>query len=232
MESEVNFGSVLREVFATYREKAHVLIPVAIVFYGILTFIEVIAAENTAVLAISVVLGVLVGFLYQGVVVNLILAREEGRPEPSLKELVRSTTPVLVNLIGAGLLAGLGIAFGLLLLIVPGAYLATIWILTAPVIVVERREITQAFDRSRDLVRGNGWRVFAVLIFSVVLTAIVAIGTDPVALGIVEDYDVIAFFERTIGAAIVAPVEALVATVLYFRLRPPTEPDPAPASTL
>ena len=53
--------------------------------------------------------------------------------------------PLLV----AGLLAGICIALGFVLLIVPGLVLLTIWAVIAPVIVIERTGALEAFGRSR-----------------------------------------------------------------------------------
>lgn len=56
----------------------------------------------------------------------------------------------------------------------PGLFLLTIWALIAPTLVVERRAALEAFGRSRELVRGNGLRVFALVIIFVVISAIAA----------------------------------------------------------
>ena len=51
-----------------------------------------------------------------------------------------------------------------MLLIVPGLFLLTIWAVTAPAIVVERRGAIEAFGRSHELVRGEGWTVFGAIV--------------------------------------------------------------------
>ena len=53
---------------------------------------------------------------------------------------------------------------GLVLLVVPGLFLITIWAVIAPVIVLERAGVFESFGRSRHLVKGNGWQVFGVLV--------------------------------------------------------------------
>ena len=49
-------------------------------------------------------------------------------------------------------------------MIVPGLILITIWAVVAPSIVVEDKGVFEAFGRSRELVRGNGWKVFVAII--------------------------------------------------------------------
>jgi hypothetical protein len=101
--------------------------------------------------------GVVASTLYQGMVVSLVSDVQDGRRDHSVGELIEATWPVVLPLIVAGILAGLGIAFGfLLLLVIPGLFLLTIWAVIAPVIVVEHSGAVDAFGRSRELVKGNG----------------------------------------------------------------------------
>ena len=106
-------------------------------------------------------------------VVGLVSDVQDGRRDSSVEDLVRSTGPVILPLIGAGMLAGLGIGVGFLLFIVPGLILLTIWSVIAPVIVVERSGAIDAFGRSRALVRGNGWQVFGVIVVVFIIVAVV-----------------------------------------------------------
>ena len=99
-------------------------------------------------------------------------------------ELVEETWPVVLPLIGAGILAGIGIVIGLLLLLVPGLILLTIWSVIAPVIVVEHSGVIDAFGRSRALVKGNGWQVFGVILVVFLITAIVSFVLRAIGVGI------------------------------------------------
>ncbi len=53
---------------------------------------------------------------------------------------------------------------GLLLFIVPGLILITIWSVAIESVVVERATVLGSLNRSRELIRGNGWRVFLFLV--------------------------------------------------------------------
>jgi hypothetical protein len=134
-----------------------------------------------------------------------------------------------LTLIGAGILAGLGIALGLVLLIVPGLILLTWWCLIVPVIVLERKHVGESFSRSRELVRGHGWTVFGIVILSLLGSAI--------ASGIIQSiFSFLGPFLRywlggSIANAIVDPFLAVALTLTYFHLResPAAETAPAPA---
>ena len=110
-------------------------------------------------------------------VVQLVRDVIDGRRDSSAGDLLRSVSPVVLTLIIVSILAGLATGIGLLLLIVPGLYLLTIWSVIAPVVVVEQPGVFESFGRSRALVRGNGWQVFGVIVLVVVLLLVVGIVT-------------------------------------------------------
>jgi len=169
-------------------------------------------------------------FWMQGALVFAVDDVRDGRIDSTIGELFERVRPYLGTLIGAGLLAGLGIALGLVLLIVPGLILLTWWCLIAPVIVLEEKRIGESFSRSRELVRGHGWTVFGIIIVSVVLSAI--------ASGLIQAiFSFLGAFLRywiggAIANAIVDPFLAVALTLMYFHLRdspaPAAESSPAP----
>ena len=73
-----------------------------------------------------------------------------------------------------GIVAGLGILVGLVLIVVPGLILLTLWSVAAPVVVLERPGGLRALGRSRELVRGNGWNVFGVILVTVILVVVLS----------------------------------------------------------
>jgi hypothetical protein len=182
----------------------------------------------------------------QGALVYAVDDVRDGRIDSTIGQLFERVQPYLGTLIGAGILAGLGIALGFVLLIVPGLILLTWWCLISPVIVLEGKRIGESFSRSRALVRGHGWTVFGVVIISVLVSAI--------ASGVIQSiFSFLGAFLRywiggAIANAIVDPFLAVALTLMYFHLRdggpaeaaaepvapePASEPEaPAPAEEL
>jgi hypothetical protein len=217
MERKLEVGPTLSEAFGIYREHAGVLLPVAFWLFLVVAIVNGLTEGNFSLFWVAVVVSLAVGTLYHGMVVSLVRYVQDGRRDSAVGELMRSALPVLGTLLGAGILAGLGIGGGFVLLIVPGLYLATVWAVIAPVIVVERRGVFDAFGRSRQLVKEQGWPVLG----AVLVAYLIAIGAGfafvAIANGIAEG-PLLRIVFSALASTITAPVTALVAAVLYFRL--------------
>jgi hypothetical protein len=217
MEQKLSVGETLSEVFRIYRDQAGVLLPVAFWVFLVVAVIERLTAEVLALFPIALVVGLGATFLYQGMVVRLVEDVQDGRRDHSVGDLVRSVVPVLWPLVGAGILASLGIGGGLILLVVPGLYLLTIWAVVSPVIVIERRRVFDAFGRSRQLVRDHGWPTLGVMAVAFLIGAVVGILLVQLADALAEG-DIVRVVFSVLAQTVTAPVEGLVAAVLYFRL--------------
>ena len=220
MNRSIDIGSVISRTFSIYADQASVLLPAAaavFVVVGVVSALLVVAAPVLAILAFVVIL---VGTtLYTGMVVELVADVQDGRRDATVGQLLNAATPVIGQLILVGIVAGIGILIGFVLVIIPGLILITIWSVVAPVIVLERPGGLKPLGRSRELVQGNGWQVFGVIVVLVIGVAIVsgiieAIGdSGGTAVGVVV---------RVIVEIFTAPLSALAASVLYFELRGPT----------
>lgn len=217
MERKIRVGEVLGEAFAIYRDQAGVLLPVAFWLFLAAAIVEELTAGAVGLFLVAVVVSLAVQTLYQGMVVGLVKDVQDGRSESSVGDLMRSVLPVLGPLIGASIVAALGIAGGLFLLVVPGLYLLTIWAVVAPVIVVERRPVFDALGRSRQLVRGSGWPVFWTVVVAFLIVALVSLVFVGIAVSL-SDLVLLRIVFSALASMVTAPIAALVASVLYFRL--------------
>jgi hypothetical protein len=242
MNQKLSVGDTLSEVFSTYGAHAGALLPVAFWLFLVVAIVDGLVGSNLPLLPLLVVVSTVAGTLYQGMVVGLVRDIQDGRRDSSVSELFGYAAPVLLPLIGAGLLSGIGIGVGMVLLIVPGLILLTIWAVIAPAIVIERAGIFEAFGRSRQLVRGNGWPVFGVIIVAFLISLIGGIIFTSIAAGI-SDGPIVRIVFSALASTITAPIGALVAGILYYRLlainggpgssgddAPPTSANPPPPS--
>jgi hypothetical protein len=148
--------------------------------------------------------------------VELVADVQDGRRDSSPGELLRAVAPVVGRLILVAVAAGVGIAVGLLLLIVPGLILFTVWSVAAPVVVLERPPGLRALRRSRELVRGSGWQVFAVIL---VLDVAAVVGASALQIAAESAGSGVGIVVRVVTGVLTAPLSALAAAVLYFELR-------------
>ena len=169
---------------------------------------------------------IVAAFLLQATLVKAVQDVRDGRVDMSLGETVRAATPYLWAVAGASILAGIAITIGLILIIVPGLYLITIWAVIVPVIVLEQSGVIAAFGRSHQLVRGRGWHVFGTLVLTwlILLAVNLVLGLIfaalPHALG--------RGLSSVISGTIVAPFIALVVTLVYYRLSADAQVPAAP----
>lgn len=154
--------------------------------------------------------------LYAGVVAAVAIA-VRTQHEGSLRELLEGL-PVL-RLIAVDLLLGLVVVIGFLLLIVPGLVFLTWFALVAPVVKVEHPTIRAAFRRSRELVRGHFWLVFAFVIPIVIGAEVVSGLAQSGVVELLGETFVGDWAGASLADLLTAPVYALGVVVLYFELR-------------
>jgi hypothetical protein len=220
MTEKLDTARVFERIFGIYRDQFTLLIPAAlVVFVPVAIASGVVYAGDTGILGALVVaaLGTIATYWFQGMVVEAARDILDGRRDHTVGSLMRSAAPVIGPLLVAGILAGIAIGIGLLLLIVPGLFLLTIWAVLAPVIVIERRNALGAFGRSRELVRGHGWQVFGVIVVLFLLQFIVT-GVVQALANSAADSVVGYSLADLIVRLLVAPLSALAAAVIYFEL--------------
>jgi hypothetical protein len=215
----LDIGKVFARVFETYRAQAGVVIPAALIVYLPVSLISGLAYEDGAGLLalLGVVAGVVGSLWLQGVVIGAVADIQDERRDESLGSLFAMVGPVLGRLLLAGLLAAVGIGIGFLLLIVPGLVLLTLWSLVIPVIVLERSGVLASFGRSRELVRGHAWRVFAIVVLLGIAQAVVS-GILRAALDDVAGSYLGYALGDLLANTLIGPLSAIAVAVIYFEL--------------
>jgi hypothetical protein len=217
-------NGVIGEAWGIYKAHWRHLLAISFVTYLV---VALLAALLAAILTwVGVVIGLLLtivaAFWLQAALVKAVEDVRDGRADMSLQETFNVAKPHLGSVIVAGILAGLGILIGLILLIVPGLFLMTIWAVIVPVIVLEGKSAGESFSRSRELVRGYGWGVFGVILLTILLLIgveiVIGLVLSPLA-GWLKG-----FVSNIVSGTLTAPVFAIVLTLLYFRLKAAKEP--------
>lgn len=207
-------GDVIGSALEIYGAQVWVLIPSAAVVFAV-TCVAQLALSQRALPFLALV-GLVLALFYQGMVAELVSDVQDGRRDNSVRQLFSSVAPVLLSLIGLSILYALGIGVGLILLVVPGLYLLTIWAVATQSLVIERLGTVDALRRSRALVRGHGWQVFGVILVVAVVQIIVGVLSNLIGSGLNTTGLAIV---QWAAAVIISPFTALVTAVLYFSLR-------------
>ncbi len=218
--ASVDPAGLLQDALAIYREHFGVLFPLALIVGLVQAILGLALGEpdaegvsTGAMVAIFVALIPTVVFL--GFTVELVRDRRAGGEVRPTGDLLSAVLPIALPLLALALLAAIATIAGLLLLIVPGVILATIWAVVLPVYVIERPALMASFGRSRALVRGYGWPVLGTL----ALVALVALaGAIVAAILSVDPTSAVGGFVQLVIVSLVTPVTTLMLAGLYYRL--------------
>jgi hypothetical protein len=211
-------SGVFEEAWRIYRAHAGHLLGIAFVIYIVTAVIVGLLALTSSVvgLFLGVIVELFATFLLQATLIKAVQDVRDGRADMSISETASAATPYILPVAGAAILAGIAITIGLILLVVPGLILITIWAVIIPVIVLERSGALASFGRSQQLVRGNGWPVFGTLVVLFIIQIFVRI-----VLGIIFFALPVLFrngLSTVIAGTLIAPAIAVTVTLVYYRL--------------
>lgn len=212
---------VLGTALDVYRRLWLRSIVVAGLVFAVVSLADALAYHGTAAEAlVTLVLSILGGLLVQGALVEVVRDLHEGREPARVGAYYARTRDRLGTLFGASVLYSIGVAIGLLLLIVPGLVALARWSLIVPLVMIERRGVGDAFSRSRELVKGKTPTVLLILIVSGLMTAVAGVLIQ-LAFRSLPAFESI-WLGGTVASAVTVPYTAHVFTVLYYKL---TDPD-------
>jgi hypothetical protein len=235
----VDIGAVLSEAWSLYtRFLARFFLTALAVFIALdlLSALADAAAEDSFLAGlfwgvIAAVIGIIGLFLVMGGLLELVRDVRDGRADRGVGETYSAVWPRVPALIAAGVIAAVAIGIGLLLLIVPGLYLLTIWSMIPAVVVLEGRSAGDSFSRSHDLVRGNGWNVFGLIVIVFIIVAVTSTVIRLIFAPLPDFLD--AWLGSLVAHSLTIPFAAAVLATAYFHLTKPEQretPVPPPSA--
>jgi hypothetical protein len=119
------------------------------------------------------------------------------------------------------LLAALGVAVGLALLIVPGVYLAIRWFFIPQAVVLEGARGAEPLRRSGQVVQGLWWRAFGTVVLANLAAALpgILVIAPLQAAAKATDSQAVSLAGQTAVEVLTTPFLALIATLLWFDLQ-------------
>jgi uncharacterized membrane protein len=209
---------VLAEAWGLYRRFAAHFLTIAFVLYFLTAVIVTILVQTAGAAGyfVASVVEFAATFLVQAAMIKAVQDVRDGRADLSMDATISAAARYLLPVIGAAILAGIGIGIGLALLIVPGLILMTYWSLIVPSIVIGGSGVMASFGKSRRAISGHFWQAFGtyVLVFLIWVAFDIALGLALVSVpGALRS-----FLSSVIGGTLLAPFYALVLTLIYYRL--------------
>jgi len=208
---------VLTEAWDLYRRFAGHFLLISFVIYLITAaLVALLSLAGTAGAIIGAIISFAATYVLQASLIKAVQDVRDGRVDLDLAETVRAAVPYILPVIGASILAVIGIAIGFFLLIVPGLILLTFWSLIVPFIVLGGAGVFESFGNSMRTVRGYAWRVFGtyVLVFLILVAFAIVLGFVLILLPLWLRN----FVNNIVTGTLIAPFLALVATLIYYRL--------------
>lgn len=237
-------GDVIREAWSLYKAHFLHLVTIAFVVYAliaVLTLLLILLLGNLGAF-IAVFLSVAGVLWLQGTLVIAVDDVRDGSADLSVRQTLERVRPRLNTLSLAALVvllafffAAIVVVLGFLILVFPGLVLlglfiwgAVRWSLLIPVVMLEGRGVFGALDRSSELVRGQWWKCFAVILVTLLILIGAGIAID-IALSPLPN-SLQGFVGQIVSSTLAAPFAALAWTLMYYRLRVTTGPAPAAAA--
>lgn len=171
---------------------------------------------------------VITAAILQGALIYATIQDLNGQ-RPSVADCLASGLRNFLPLLGVTILLVLAVAFGMVLLIVPGLMIGCAWCVAVPALVADRTGVFGAFSRAAELTRGNRWRIFGlgVLIWVVLIvvgaifgaiTGVAMFGGDP-ATTLDRALSPLALGLGVIRETLSAVIGSTAIAVLYVELR-------------
>lgn len=229
--AKLDLGAVARGIVRTCREQWRLLLVGGLIVFVPLGLVEAVDGrlqeldlDNLDNLALFGVLAVafghagsaLLGEVFYSGVVAAGVAETRGRGRHTLRGIARAVP--YGRLAVVDVLFALIAVIGLLLFVVPGFIFFVWFVLSGPVVKIEGRRPLAALRRSRELVRGNFWRVFGVVIPLELGTDLLVDGAAAVGHAALGESFLGEWAGAALGGVIATPLWAAAIVVLTYEL--------------
>lgn len=216
----MNLGDILNTTFNLYRDNFSLFAGIcAVIVVPQAILVALFAATHSLLfILLSALLSVAVPFLLTGALAEAVSARYLGRPMTIAGAYEALGTGTLLVLVGVSFLAGIMVLIGLILLIIPGIYLAVRFTVAAQAVVLERQGVTDSLRRSWNLVEGNWWRTFGIVLVVAILVSVLERIVGSIVGAAAGDVLGTGLSTAVVGI-LIQPIQAIALTLLYYDLR-------------
>ncbi|HKN25569.1 MAG TPA: glycerophosphoryl diester phosphodiesterase membrane domain-containing protein [Candidatus Acidoferrum sp.] len=246
----MTLGEVLDRTFTLYREHFLLFVGISALPYlltlifkfGVLLLERGHLSTATPNLQSPGVLGgLLVGAMGGGLLALLMMGLAQAATVSAVSELYLGRDTSVTEAYGQAkgsitiviailIMTGLATIVGMILLIIPGIYLACRLAVSVPVAIAEKESPVASMERSMELTKGYGWQLFLLFLLVFVLAYVVAmilqfpvmfftvtaaLAKHQVSTGVL----VYSYLAEYVSQVIVAPIGTISACLMYYNLR-------------
>jgi hypothetical protein len=189
LRREFGFGDAFQATFRAVGANFPAMFMLAVLLFGLPSLIVQVArililgtaipnpatvftGTSGLLVLIGMVVGLVTGVLLQGSLSRIVVIYLNGG-KASAGESLAAVAPLVLPLIGIGLLSAIGIGIGLIVLIIPGLFLWIVWSLAGPIEVIERKGVIGSLRRSFSLTEGRRWMILGVILVIAIVGAII-----------------------------------------------------------
>jgi hypothetical protein len=168
--------------------------------------------------AIGALIAVLISAVLQAAILRAAAQATIGDPV-DVEASYRYGLKRLWSVILVSILVGLVVAAGFILLVIPGIIFLVFLSVSIPVLIVEGRRGTEAMGRSWNLVKGNFWHAFGVIVVAALIVGIIT-----GIIGAIGGHNwAVRWIFTSIAQILTVPFASLVSVLLYLDLRARSE---------
>lgn len=218
----VNAVQIIREALAAYGAHAATVLTVSLLINGIALIASILAMNMLGAIGLGAfaLITIVAQQVSNGAFATLMASRWAGEEFGNAQDVIRPSLARIGALFGAALLYSLGVGIAALFFLLPAIYLATKWAVVFPAIVIGRQRVGEAFKQSSQYTSQAMDSVFAVILFTFlisvisprIITAVAGGATAPMEMTVIATFAVSALF---------GPISGLAIGELYLRLAPP-----------
>jgi hypothetical protein len=235
----MNTSELLDRTFFLYRKHFLVFIGIVAIPHLVLLLTRIAylnmqssISPMTRALSILLLLAVYAGVLLSSQAATIVAVSDIhlGRPA-GIRTAFAGIRGSMVEVLLVMVLMGFGIFFGLILLIVPGIFLAIAWSLAIPTVLIEIKGPLESMKRSFALTKGSRFRIFIILILVTLFGYVISIVIQ-VPIGILIGLrglqnpalipawlNIIALIAGLISSCLVVPISMIAVSLIYYDQR-------------
>jgi hypothetical protein len=163
---KLNVGAVFSQALATLQSK-----PLFFVFTGLMVGVASLVGDDGGgpLVLIGILLTLVVGAVAQILTVRATTGPLGVDAGAEFVPAVQAALPKFVPVFLTSLFVQVLVSLGMFFLIVPGVFLAVMLLVSTIACILEDRSPVEALKRSRELTRGNRWRVLGLVLILALL---------------------------------------------------------------